>query len=396
MDLRFQSAWNSILTTIKQYIKKINFQYLNIAICRSFIPLNFIIILIFFRRTQTADDVSVISFIIALSQILAQIDGGASSYLLSQKRNGHDGMIYAAINHFSKTGLIALGIIFLMAELVIFFFKPEYTSFIAVAFILSISTILFNINLSVLAKENLFSKSIKILFILMTIQAIIFSAYIAIDTKNFIYPLLLLALNLCLPLIFTRRIVFHKVTEVHAQKLQISQIASSIVINKEYLLLHFFGLAKEASQFSIVGRLMYISIQITSIYISRVWINLSEEGQFSKEKYKAHLLTAVKISLVCSTLLSIVIALRERDVIWLTIALFIYSLTNAISGLSSAFASMQHKAIPNKIWFFANISALYLISFYFYTNHIWLGSVIISCIYFLVLSYFNFKKIKWE
>lgn len=359
---------------------------IGIAACRAFIPISTLLFIYFLAKNNDETLVSFASFIFATSQLVSQIDGGAPAYLMSKDNGREYNLFRLGIFYYLKTGFIWITIC--ITGLIVINSILNFIDWRALVLIYMLATSLsiYNVAASVFTKKNDWMGAARFVLVTSIMQLcaiIIVAQLIKIDVHWLIVVYSLILLACTVPYVFRGQ--SGHVESAHANKLQYSQIASSLIINKEYLLLFAASQHADAALYSLVGRVMYIPMQATGLYLSRLWANLTESTLCKREL----IMLELKRTCLFTFALTIPIALYQ---IWkgvpslLVLALLILNIANTSSGVLSAFSSVTPKSIPEVTWFLGGVGGLYLFSVCFYWVGWWYMSVIATSLFLCFYS----------
>jgi hypothetical protein len=372
--------------------------YVYIGICRSFLPFSTLCLILFLTEHTSSANISTVSFVFAIAQILSQLDGGAPSYVMSSPRYGDWRMLHSGINHYAITGFKWLTLLATTAVMINIIFNYTEKNLIFTAYFLAISISLYNVAISTLIKERLWSLMTVYITLVGFFQTSLLM-YIHFSEASY-SPLFIVLYGFPLMLVTLTFYIYKSNVKVpvvrdHADKLQISQLASSLVVNKEYILLHIFSMHQEAALFSVVGRFISIPMQITSIYIAKIWANLDKKVKTSKEHLLKSAFTSMIISASLTFPVAIYVAIAHKEPI-LLILLTLLNVANAVSGVASSFSSVNPHSIPSVVWFFISILILFVLSGFLYYNGSWRLSIAVTAAYFGWLSWKLICNINWQ
>ena len=370
-------------------------QLIGIAVFRTFIPASTIAFIYFLSGGGDKVLASSASFIFAASQLISQVDGGAPSYIMSINPNPEVNLLRLGMFRYFKSGFIWISMVAGLAlPINIFFNLFEWKSLVAI-YVLAIALSVYNVATSAFIKNKKWVRGLILVLAVASIQLAANFTFYTLFYPEIQWLIVVYGLVIIIGILPYIGGGESGVIEFgHANKLQYSQVASALVVNKEYLLLYFTSQHIDAALYSVFGRLMYVPMQIIGLYISRLWAGLDNEksnnkGLMRKEFKSVGLLT---VFLVIPFSIS---------AIWfgvtpiLVISQLFLVFANASSGVVSAFSSLNPKSIPSMKWFFMGIGGLYMVSFLLYFVGAWYFSIIATAIFLGVYSLKMYRSIGW-
>lgn len=370
----------------------------NIASCRAFLPVNMLVLVFFYKIFGSDYQVSEISFALAFAQVLSQFDGGVSAYIISTPRSERSGHSFGAVKYYLRR--IAGAVLSMGAILAAALWGAGYDiwGLVVVVFLLSISIVIFNCAMSVCLKDKLWSELWKIVFFSLVAEVFflfIFLKFSDNSVVNVFFVLGMLFFVYLIPLFFIKLSSDFFVDKTHAEKLQVSQVFASLVLNKEYILLHLFGFTVAASQMALAGRCMYAVIQVVSVFVSKHWIDIADAHDLSRDRYAGAAIKITAFSFFAATPVALLLYFSEHVSALLGFALLLYVLGNSYSALASAYASVDHQAIPRASWFMCCVATLIVGSVASYFFGVWVFSILLTVLYFLVLGKYSLGRVRW-
>lgn len=366
-------------------------QYINIIIGKSLISIWILITLIFLKLEMKLEITAHISLIFAVSQIFSQFDGGIPAYIMSSDITEKEIKKNDLLTLTKEYCIYTIPIIALLCVLSLYIKKIHTQDIISCAFI-GYSMSIYNLETTYFIKH----KNIKKMVIMTVTICLFYMVFFAISKEidnNLLLPIFFGISLLVYPLLRKRETPTSYIDRTHTLKLQISQIASSIIINKEYMLSGVLNVSTAAS-LGITGRIMYIPLQITNVLISNAWSKLNKDNKLNYNKFT---LTKNKIIGItfATTLLSSSIAFFLTDNLYLILILFIFNIANAYSGICSAYSSVNPESIPKLNYYLYTLIILFISSYLSYYFGLWEFSIISTIIYFIILATWIKRKIKW-
>lgn len=374
-----------------------NIDLLIIGSTKAFLPLSNLLIVYLVSVYYGSDTLSSVSFVIAAAQIISQIDGGAPSFIMSTVRCGDMRMLRNGLNYYFQSGLLWKTLILAVALFVNYLLREKYLESIFIIYMLAISYSAFNVASTVLIKEGFWIGLFiyELFIILMSLPIVYTGRLVEMDAQLLVGFLFSIPIIFGLiPYYFFAKYEECKVSKKHAGLLQYSQISSSVISNKEYILLHAFSMHNESAIYSLIGRLMFLPMQVTSVYISRLWLSLDGGKGIRKDKLAKHLCSAAVVTAILSIPIVIYLKYKSADGILLSL-LFVLNIANSISGVMSAYSSTKQSFIPSVIWFSSATLFLFAICMLLYLLFDWRLSIVLTSFYFIILSFYLRRKIKF-
>lgn len=379
--------------------------YANVAFVRAFIPLS--VLATIFSLTNTVR-IEHFSLFIALGQILATIDHGICARLISTPKVGsHSRVINLYRGYFKTVGTLKLLVCVFVAVLSLVF-GGEYLAFlVSLSYVLSELLIIYNLFSNSSISEIRYKEYyiFVILFFLSRSMFILLEDYknsfFEFDNIDAVYFLISLIVGVLFVLINIsinfKPIESKKLSSQESVRLQASQVISSLIFNKEYILLSLFSLTDKAATFAIVSRLMMLPLQVNSVVISKMWSDIANIIGVKKSVFIDQMFRLAVISSVTSSIcVFYLLFTAEESIIYLLFVLFLFVLTNSFSGLSSAYATVDVDAIPTLTWYIKSTTTLFFTSILLYMFGLPELSIFASAVFFVFLGKRNVRFVRWS
>lgn len=368
---------------------------------RAFIPINTLLAILFVGELYAKEFVVVFGFFIALSQTSSNVDGGICSLLLSSPKQGDDSRIRYYLSLYVDRLFKMKILLFLSFGIVVFYLKNDLWVAFFYGVLFGEVLICYNLISNNSVSECDYSNVIFIIFVASFLQVLSVFLLLFGELINQYWFMLFYILSFSCPILFILILKLRKNPlligkEKILARLQVSQITSSLILNKDHLLISLFSFVEFGSIYATQSRFMLVPIQIMSVFISKLWVDIAHSNM-CLDTYKKYLKTVLWTSITFSLLFSIACAafFQNYDK-WLLVVLFFYVIANSFSGLTSAYATVARYAIPTSMWLIFSMSIVYVVSCVFYYFKYCYFSVFITILYFILLGFKNIKDIKWH
>ncbi len=367
-------------------------------------PIN---ILVYIFLMKGGDGVSSFSLFIALMQVLSNIDFGVNAVLLSNKR---EFTFYRVINYYvlylKKVTFWKVFLVILSVFIYSYFFNVGNGEILhIVIFSLLCAEVVIFYNLA--SNASISESNYKLIHLIISITAICEVIVLLffwgfnndIHFYNMITTFVLSLFVGCIcGLVYILRSE-KKVTNgdySFSFRLQMSQLSSSLILNKDYILLYLFSMNKYAVIFAAIARVMLIPMQVNSVIISKMWVDIAN-SQAVRKTYLNQQKKLFFISVfLCFLPITFCLYKYGEDTYLISILLFLFVVFNTFSGLSSAYAAVDRDAIPSATWYLIATIFVFLMSVFVYYVNAWEASLLITSAYFYILSRKNIKGVKWS
>ncbi|EHK7542315.1 hypothetical protein ICR46_002603 [Vibrio cholerae] len=380
-----------------------------VAFLRAIMPINILLIL---ALSEDKNNIDNFSLFVALVQIISNIDFGINAQLLSTRRIGDDSKIFVFFKYYLRKYALWKFLFASNASVFLFLFIDEskYALITLMATLGADFFIFFNLTISGAISEGRNKLAFSLIFLFFTMEFLLFfvNAFLGSDfwpsDMHGFYPLLLFLLSISIAVIIVWITFFESkdLTDENYSlnedsfRLQISQITSSIILNKDYILLSLFSLTSQAVAFAMIARIMLIPIQLNSVFISRIWVDIANNGIFLS-KFRIDLRNIIITTAVLGGGVSMIcVYFYGVKYLPLILILLCFIICNACSGVSSAYCTVDRLAIPKVSWYINSTIMVIICSVIIYYINIWELSLIISCVYFIFLSKRSLRDISWN
>lgn len=359
---------------------------------RGFVPVTLLAIFLYSSEYHDEQITSELSFVVAFGQIISNFDGGVLGYLINSEKKG----IWFSLLKRYVFGILKKKIIICCClTSALYFLDTEYIKLPWMVVFFSSLLIAVNLVMMEVAKKD--DRGYVILYFCSAIITYIILFLMAV---NPFIMLVILLLNMFLVASISLPLSRDLLDEGGFSSFQFAQILSSVLINKEYVLIHIIGNSMQASEFSIIGRLFVIPIQVCSVYTLKIWVDIRRDSEnIFITVFLRQMLTLIfiySVSLAAMILVSSQLQKIESvDFNSLFSVLILVNLMFVISGLFFSYVSKNLLFVSARLSISLVLIASGLSVLAFLLNGLQY-SLFVTALVLFVLIFRNARVLKWK
>ena len=371
--------------------------FIRIAIIRGFLPVNILMITLAMKLYDKHEWIVTFGYFVAVAQLTACLDFGAAAKLLSTKSIGSDFRIVFFYKKYMKSLFLYKFFVFSILLLFLWLLRvvDEFLLYTTVmGWVCGEFLVVYGLVLNNALSENENFLVLRFYSLILFGQISMFSSLVffnGIDSisewwvlTSYLFGFVLASLILICVDGGSYSPAKHD-SKLYTMRLQVSQICSSIISNKEYILLYFFLVGGVAGEFSTLARFFQIPSQILTLLISKMWVDIANNG-VCEEDYYRHRKTVILFSItMCGGAVFVGFLFFGITSLVYLLPLYGQVVMNSYSAVTSSYANVSGN-IPPVEWYAIAVLCTFFLSSLCYVLGVWWLSILVTCVFYYLLG----------